>query len=258
MKTKTAKVTASESRQTMKSTTASQLPANDKRRRLNKGRHVNVPLLSVSGAVVVGLAVAGYFWHRHQMGQLSSAMQQRAEALADQQEWRQAAAYWQRYLWLEPDDFDARLKLVDAVGRVNVTRNDRRRFSVLLHETIGMAGRRPEAQADLQLRVTENQLDMGLYSEAYASARVLLSRSSWASDHPDHAAKLRRVRALAGAFLAREQGQIEPPDVACAWLRLRQLSFASLRNLSATARQTMPTRSSTTMWRAILRTRTDM
>ena len=185
-------------------------PIPDKRHRLQKGRRVNAPLAVSSVIVVAVLSLAGYFWHAHQKSKLNGSLRERATTLAESKDWRCAADYWQRYLWVAPTDIDARLSLIDAVAKGATSPRDRRRLSVLLHETIGLApSDRADLGMDLRVRVAENLLAMGDFVNAYADANEILDGKLpgvQVEARSPEAVKLRRVRALSAGALARLEG----------------------------------------------------
>lgn len=178
------------------------------RRRVQKVRRLNVPLLAGSFAVVFVLSLLGFFWHRHQTAKMHAVLKDRAGVLEGDEKWAQAADYWQRYLWLKPDDFSARMKLVEARERLAATPTQRYYLSLLLHDT---QGRLPEGddenevKLDLNIRIAKNFLEMGDYAGAYAKAFDLLDLDSREPQPPagQAGADLRRILAISGAVLAR-------------------------------------------------------
>jgi predicted Zn-dependent protease len=186
-------------------------PRFDKRSRLQKGRRVNLPLLFASVVVLGCLSVASYFWNQSQEAKLYGALKQRASVSADQKDWGRASAYWQRYLSIAPDDFDARMSLIDAVEKRVTAPRERRRLSLLLHEAIGRAPNN-DVKVSLLVRVAENLLEMGDYSGAYVAALTLLDPKSGKADvsgDSDNAAKLRRICALTSSVLAKNERNVE-------------------------------------------------
>ncbi len=185
----------------------------DKRYRLQKGRRLNAPLAIGSAAVLVCLSAAGFAWHRHQQAKMYGAMRQRATALADAKDWRRAADYWQRYLWLAPNDVEARMNLIDAVEQGAVTPRDRRRLSLMLHESIGLL---PDDQAKLQLslrvRVAKNHFAVGDMMSAYQTASDLLEPKDGkvgVDPNSEDAIAMRRIRAITATELARSGRESE-------------------------------------------------
>lgn len=187
-------------------------PSGSKRHRLQKGRRLNVPLLAGSLAVVAVVAFLGFFWHRHQTARIYDALKDRAETLGSEEDWAKSANYWQRYLWLEPDDFAAQLKLVEAREQLVKTPRERAFFSLLLHQTIGAAPESDQATIlDLKVRVAKNYLEMGDNANAYGEAFKLLDLASETPVPPPepHGKALRRVLAMSGAVLARPDAKVD-------------------------------------------------
>jgi Tfp pilus assembly protein PilF len=195
----------------------------DKRERQRTRRRVNFPLLGISIGLLGCLSAVGYFWHQRQEAALRVALTQRAQALAEEKDWHSAFGYWQRSLWLSPNDFDARLNLIYAFEHCIVSPRDRRRLSLMLHEAVGLAPDRKSALS-LQVRVAENLLEMGDYREAYAAADSLLnpeSTEAGVDENSDEAVKLRRVLALAGSVLAGADRDVETTGEAAERARKR-------------------------------------
>jgi tetratricopeptide (TPR) repeat protein len=168
--------------------------AGDKKRRRLR-RQVNVPLLAVTVVLVSMLAGGGYLLYQHQQGQLTESLLNRAEALKSKEEWGKAAGYYQRYLWLNPDDFDARVALLDAVEQSVATPRDRWRLISMLYETIGLD---PSKRIDLRLRLAENLLEWGDYAAAEKHASELLLPDAAIEDAAS-LASARRIIALSKA-----------------------------------------------------------
>ena len=102
-------------------------------------RAVNKPLLIVSLVVAVLLGGVGYFIRNYQKEQIAAYFTGRAEDLFKESDWRKASFYQQQYLQLRPDDYLARVRLVDIAQEMRDTQGDRVRLVNLLYETIGLA-----------------------------------------------------------------------------------------------------------------------
>jgi tetratricopeptide (TPR) repeat protein len=156
---------------------------------------VNWRLLLVSlCAAAVGLPAA-YAWYRHQLRQTSHTLLVRAESLRQAGDLSQAAAYYQRYLLLQPADTRALIQLVETVAEGEPTPDRLNRVTNLLYRTVG---RVPE-RSDLRRMLAENLLRLGAYEEAKREADLLLKNA------PTEARAARRVQAISLAALARQQ-----------------------------------------------------
>jgi predicted Zn-dependent protease len=187
-------------------------------------------LLVGSATLVAVLGVAGYLWYGRQASQLHKALEARALALEADGQWLPAAAYWQRYLWLKPDDFAARLKLIadrqanlDAGREVRLAAGhpesyalgERLFLSKVLRETIGAAGdAHPEDVPRLRAQLARNLLEMGEFSAAWDEANKLLDPKSELAVSPTspEAVQMRRVQAVAGATMARRESIVALDD----------------------------------------------
>ncbi len=114
----------------------------------------------------------------------------------DQKDWGRAGEYWQRYLWLEPEDIDARLELIKAYRQNITTPRDRRRLTSILYYTIGRAPERIE----LRLQLAENLLELGDFKGADAKADEALEKLASATNDAANAQGVKDLAPSAGAL----------------------------------------------------------
>ena len=166
-------------------------------------RQLNVPLLLFSLTLFAVLLVAGKFWHTHKKLQLADAFLQRADQLESEEKWPQAMTYLQRYLWINPDDLDKRLQLIDVFEKGVQSPRDQKRLSSMLYELLGLI---PE-RTDLRLRLAKSFLAQRGYDKAEKEARTAI-RS--AGNDSTQLAQARRLIALSLYPRARESvGSLE-------------------------------------------------
>ncbi|WP_145383159.1 tetratricopeptide repeat protein [Botrimarina mediterranea] len=160
---------------------------------MSEHRVVNFSLLGVSAIVLLAVIAAGYFLRGHQQQRLSKYLASRSQQLADAGDWRKAKFYQQRYLQAHPQDFQARVRLVEIASELSSSREDVDYLLRLLYETIGLSGEgSSETVVGMRTLLAEKLLVVGDYQTAIReSQRVLDSKSS------EHQPSARRVLALA-------------------------------------------------------------
>ena len=102
-------------------------------------RVLNLRLVIVTLVIVVAAGVALYFWHGYQVRRTSESFLTRAEALEQEEEWGEAADYLQRYVRMEPDDVQARIRLVRALDRAATDGRAKQRLVGAYYQTLGFA-----------------------------------------------------------------------------------------------------------------------
>lgn len=127
---------------------------------------VNVRLLVGTIVAVLLAAVLGYAWYQYRQAQATEAILVRAQKLDKEQEWGEAAAYYQRYLFADPDNTEVLVQLIGVLNRGEPTYRKLRQLNDLLYRTLG---RLPERE-DLRLLLAENLLKTGAWTEAEAEA----------------------------------------------------------------------------------------
>jgi tetratricopeptide (TPR) repeat protein len=146
---------------------------------------LNVRLLAKTLVAVLLLSPAAYFWHAHQLQRNAAVFLDRAASLEAEGNSAEAAENLFRYLQLNPDDVEARIRLAKNFGRSAKTRAEKSRAVQLFALAIGLA---PD-QVDLRREHMVLLLETGDYSTALARADELLK------EHPQDAKAL-RVHAL--------------------------------------------------------------
>src|SRR4051794_32863212 len=77
-------------------------------------RIVNVRLLIETLFVGFIATLLSFVWYSYRTKHVAKIFEERAASLEKDGKWREAAAYLDRYLQLEPDDLDTRVRLVQA------------------------------------------------------------------------------------------------------------------------------------------------
>jgi len=167
-------------------------------------RVINLPLLVVSAILVVALGVSGYLLRGHQQQRLSKYLVSRSQQLADGGDWRKAKFYQQKYLQTHPQDFKARVRLVEIAGELSDSREDVDYLIRLLYETIGLSGEgSSETVIGMRALLAEKLLAVGDYQAAIReSRRVVDSNSS------EHLPSAKRVEALASCSIIPARGVV--------------------------------------------------
>jgi tetratricopeptide (TPR) repeat protein len=152
-------------------------------------RRLNVRLLA--GSLVAGCAVsfALYFWHQHQLGNLASALAERARQLEADGQWSRAASVLHRYWTIKPEpEILARLAVAYDKAR---RRGSQQPVINLYYRAIGLSPQR----VDLRERLAELLVGAGEYSSARAQAETAL-----AADPTSAQARKWQALALCGQY----------------------------------------------------------
>lgn len=187
----------------------------EKSHRRRMVRRINARLAVGTIAVIGSVVVAGYFWHSYQQQQAFAALKQRAISLEEKGQWDGAAQYWQRYLWLKPNDFEAHVRLTEAFEKGMSAPSQRRQLSKILNATIGLAADHPEETQSLHVRKAANLLELHDYLGALQEANEWLNKGADGLQAPANsadAAALRRIWAIAACAVATEDGQLNAKD----------------------------------------------
>jgi tetratricopeptide (TPR) repeat protein len=87
---------------------------NGRHRAAMKTRRVlNVRILVATFVGLMALWIGGHYWRAYQVQRNAFELTKRADALAGEKKYAEAANYYERYLQLRPDDADARLKCAE-------------------------------------------------------------------------------------------------------------------------------------------------
>lgn len=133
-------------------------------------RILNLRLLIASLAVVCVFCVLGYVWYKYRYRQVAIVVEQRAAQLEQEGQWRDAAGYLRRYLQFNPDDVNARVRLVEAVEKSPRSLQQQHYLQGLLYQTLGL---QPERH-DLRLKLANQLLDSGDFAGAENEAKEAL------------------------------------------------------------------------------------
>jgi len=154
-------------------------------------RRLNTPLL-VGTLVFLAIFVPGvYFWHWYQVRQTAGGFLERADALSEEGNWREAAASLDSYLRLHPDDVEAKIRLAETYDRAAINFSQKSRAAELYYQAIAVAP--ADRQAELRHRLGELLLETQQFASAEEQADTLLK--DLPKDKPDPQAV--RIRALA-------------------------------------------------------------
>ena len=128
---------------------------------------VNFPLLIGTLAVFAGAGTGLYFWRVYQVRQHASVIRTRADSLAEEHDFADAAASYNYYLQLRPDDGDARLRLAELFDKASEGGANKRTIELYQaalgpYSTAIPADKRIQAQR----RITELLVDSNAFDAA--------------------------------------------------------------------------------------------
>jgi len=127
----------------------------------HESRYVlNVRLLVITLIVVPILGVAAYFWHSFMLGHTSVAYLQRAEELEQEEEYRKSAGYLFRYLQIQPDDVEVRVRLAKVFDKSAEDDPRKKNRAIELYQRASAL--QPE-NMELRERLAELQLEVARY-----------------------------------------------------------------------------------------------
>src|SRR5262245_61182761 len=139
---------------------------------------LNWRLLAVSLAVAVVCGGALYLWHSHQMNRIAAAMLARAGELENSARYPEAAAYLLRYVILQPQDPQGRIRLATTYDHAAKSTTEKYRAAQYYYQAVGVATAAAAdeivAQApDLRQRLAELLLEAGRAADAQREAGSL-------------------------------------------------------------------------------------
>jgi tetratricopeptide (TPR) repeat protein len=170
-------------------------------------RILNLRLLLASLAVVCVFCVLGYVWYKYRYRQVAIVIEQRAAKLEQEGQWRDAAGYLKRYLQFNPDDVNARVRLVEAVEKSPRSLPQQHYLQGLLYQTLGL---QPERH-DLRLKLANQLLDSGDFTGAETEAQEALKSKVTLEQR-----EARKVTALSLLARARVNGVVSFDKAAAA------------------------------------------
>ncbi|MEQ8848786.1 tetratricopeptide repeat protein [Botrimarina sp.] len=155
-----------------------------------------MPLLLGTLVALVAVGGAIYYLRGWRQERLAEDFAARAEQLLGEEDFSRAAFYQQQYLQLRPDDFAARLELIDIFeASLETSPGNRQQLLRLLYETIGLASSDQQAEANrLRTQLAELLLDFDEFSGALEQTAEVRADEVEGEDLP---ARIARVEALA-------------------------------------------------------------
>jgi tetratricopeptide (TPR) repeat protein len=134
-------------------------------------RLLNVRLLVGTLIALAILAPAAWWWRSLQVRRTAGALLERADDLAEDEDFAAASSYLLRYLELYPNDADVKVRLAQTFDRS--VKGPRGKASVVqrYQEALGVAS--PEQKPELRRRLAELLLEMGRFSSAMEEAGEL-------------------------------------------------------------------------------------
>lgn len=147
---------------------------------------LNWRLLAISLAAAAVCGGALYLWHSHQVTQIAAAMLARAGELENSDRYPEAAGYLLRYVSLQPQDPQGRIRLATAYDHAAGSTSEKYRAAQYYYQAVGVA---TVAQArDLRQRLAELLLETGRAADAQREAGSVLL-----DPKPYDAASLRKL-----------------------------------------------------------------
>ncbi|MCE5268544.1 MAG: tetratricopeptide repeat protein [Planctomycetaceae bacterium] len=164
-----------------------------------------IKFLAGTLAAIAVIGAAGYFVHAYQVERMADSLRDRAESLAAEKRFGDAAGYYYRYLRVRPDDDAARVRLAEVFDQ---SATSPRRAVELYQAALGTDDAKVSAQTKLVLRgrLIELLLDGGAYAAAESEAARLCEaeRSPAADRNPsDWRGPGLKAMAIVGQFRAK-------------------------------------------------------
>ena len=131
---------------------------------------LNVRLAVISVIVVTVSAIFLYFWHGFQVKRLSGSLIDVADQREQEEQWFEAAVYLHRYLRLQPDDGEIKVRLAQTFDRLVEETPQRSREAIPYF--VNAVDAAPD-QIELRERLVELLLDVRRYSVAKEAAQKL-------------------------------------------------------------------------------------
>jgi len=179
-------------------------------------RVLNIPLLIATGAAVVVLAPVVYGWHHVQVRRTAEAFLERADVLEEEGDLSAAAAYIYRYLKLNPDDLQTRVRFAETYDRAAETLENKDKASKNYFQVLGKLAAAedeaisPEKQLELRRRLAEVLLEVGAVSSDH---RVSAAREAWNLRQESDGKDPQAARVLALAVFQMIRGGTSPFEV---------------------------------------------
>jgi tetratricopeptide (TPR) repeat protein len=158
-------------------------------------RVLNLRLLLITLAFGGVLCAIGYFWYWYRYRQVAVVIEQRAAKSEHEGQWRDAAGYLKRYLRFNPDDLNARVRLVEAVEKSPRSLQQQHYLLGLLHQTLGLQPERHDLRLKLANLLLESNDFAGAETEAQKALRSQVALEQRAARKNISLSLLARARA---------------------------------------------------------------
>lgn len=156
---------------------------------------LNTRLLAWTMLALAVLLPVVYFWHAYQVSRTADALLTRADSLAAEGKFADAAAYLFQYLQMHPENPGVRVRLAETYDLSRKAVPDKSRAIDLYYQALGVAP--DESQPALRRRLAELLLESKRFASAEEEAKKLL-----ASDGKDPQGHRILAMALYGQFHA--------------------------------------------------------
>lgn len=143
------------------------------RRRSSAGqvrRIVNVRLLLGTLIAIVVIAPVAHFWQQWQVQNNARAFERQARIFQEEENWREAADFLQRYLRLHPEDADATIELARVFGQIARSPREKARAVELYFRALGFA----PSDVELRRKLAQLLLELGEVGDAEGQGNRLL------------------------------------------------------------------------------------
>jgi tetratricopeptide (TPR) repeat protein len=136
---------------------------------------VNIRILVGTFLALMALGTGLVFWRSYLVRRNASDLSERADALAEQKKYAEAAVFYSRYLELCPDDANVRLKNAEIFEKSSRDRGGVRRTIELYQQALAPTnkGLTAEQRVEAQRRVCELMLEANAFVTALVEAKKL-------------------------------------------------------------------------------------
>ncbi|MGI6415831.1 MAG: tetratricopeptide repeat protein [Thermoguttaceae bacterium] len=120
-------------------------------------RVLNWPLLIGTFCALAVIGPLAYAWHSYQVKNIAAALLERADALAGAGDWRESAGYLFRYLQLDPENAEVRVRLAQNFDQSAETPREKNQAIEHYYRALGVAP--AEEQPELRRRLCQLLLE---------------------------------------------------------------------------------------------------
>ncbi len=120
-------------------------------------RVLNWPLLIGTFCALAVIGPLAYAWHSYQVKNIAAALLERADALAGAGDWRESAGYLFRYLQLDPENAEVRVRLARNFDQSAETPREKNQAIEHYYRALGVAP--AEEQPELRRRLCQLLLE---------------------------------------------------------------------------------------------------